>query len=65
MSGMTGNPETPGSIFVAPGNWQERLSGRLSKTPSSHGSTHLSLRIQKKIVHFDQIIAGFRQRRWS
>ena len=65
MSSTTGNPETPGRNFVVPGNWQERLSGRLTKKPSSHGSIRLSLRIQKKIIHFDQIIAGFRQRRWS
>ena len=28
-------------------------------------SVYLSGRIRKKIVRFEQIIAGFRQRRWS
>ena len=41
------------------------MPGGPSKNRSSHPSTHMSLRIQKKIAQFDQIIAGFRQRRWA
>jgi|GEM_PF-1871667 len=61
------------SALISLRNWPTRVPDGPSKipsypeakTPSSHPSVHLGLRIQKKIIHFDQIIAGFHQRRWS
>ena len=65
MNAVHGTGIRMGNVLSAIGTWPDRLSGRQSKTPSSHRSTHLGLRIQKKIAQFDRTIAAFRQRRWS
>jgi len=65
MNAVHGTGTRVGNVLSAIRTWPDRLAGRQSKTSSSHRSTHLGLRIQKKIAQFDQTIAAFRQRKWS
>lgn len=65
MSHATKAAGSAWNVIVSLSDWPSRVPDRLSKTSSSHRSTHMSLKIQKKIIHFDQMIAGLRQRRWS
>jgi len=65
MSAAMGDAGPAESVLVSFRDWPSRVPDPHSKMPSSHRSIHLGLRIQKKIIHFDQIISGFHQRRWS
>ncbi|MDD4137701.1 MAG: hypothetical protein PHT99_07420 [Methanoregula sp.] len=65
MNAVHGTESRVGNMLSAIRTWPDKLAGLQSKTQSSHHSTHLGLRIQKKIAQFDRTIAMFRQRRWS
>jgi len=73
MSHATKTAGLAESVLVSLNVGPAQIPDRLTKTgpspevmtSSSHPSTHMSLRILKKIAQFDQMIAGFRQRRWS
>jgi hypothetical protein len=65
MEAITGKAADVRNVLDRLRSWPDHLSDRPAKTPSSRPSTHIGLRIWKKIEQFDRKIAKFPQRKWS